>query len=135
MAWLRKHYFPIGLTLGFAVLAVGCLVGKTDDGQVRNRAGLEAVTPVNTAEAQFNRTRIIADLADGFQGSLRIDNIPIPADQLEQPDGLNRLMFVPGDNKVITQLRPRENCAEVTYWPFGQTTAQGQTYRWCFNVV
>lgn len=134
VAWLRKHYFPIGIILGLAVITLGCLAGKTDTGEV-NREGLEGVTPVNTAEAQFNRTRVIADLADGYQGTLKIDDVSIPTNQLEQADGLNRLMFVPGDGKVIGQLRPRENCAEVTYWPLGQSPAEGQSYRWCFNVV
>ena len=132
---LRKVYFPVGIIVGLALFGLAGYFGSTDDGAVRNREGLEAVTPVNTSEAQFSRTLIVADLADGYEGTLKVDDLTIPGNQLEPPDGLNRLSFRPGDGKVISELRPRENCAEVTYRPVGQASSQASTYRWCFNVV
>ena len=121
-------------SLGFFALAG--VFGETDDGSVKAEEGLEAVQPVNRAEAQARQIAVVADLAEGYAGVLSLNDITIPDNQLEPDDGNNRLIFRPGPGKVITELNGRENCASVTYWrvSLGASTA-GPPYRWCFNVL
>jgi len=137
VAFLRKLVFPGLILLGLGFFALAGVFGETDDGSVRSaEEGLEAVQPVNRAEAQARQTAVVADLAPGYLGVLTINDVTIPDNQLEPDDGNNRIIFRPGPGKALTQLNGRENCASVTYWKAsdGASTA-GPAYRWCFNVI
>ena len=135
-AFLRKLAFPGLILLGLGFFVLAGVFGETDDGTVKAEEGLEAVQPVNRAEAQARQIAVVADLADGFAGVLSVNDVTIPDNQLEPDDGNNRLIFRPGPGKVLTTLNGRENCAAVTYWDvsLGASTA-GPAYRWCFNVI
>ena len=135
-AFLRKLAFPGLILLGLGFFVLAGVFGETDDGTVKAEEGLEAVQPVNRAEAQARQIAVVADLAGGFAGVLSINDVTIPDNQLEPDDGNNRLIFRPGPGKVITALNGRENCASITYWQvsLGSSTA-GAPYRWCFNVI
>jgi len=133
---VRKAIFPVAILAGIGMFGLAGFFGRTDDGTPRAQEGLESVQPVSRAEAQARQVTIIADLAPGYAGILKINDVTIPPGQLEQDDGLNKLMFRPGEGKVLTQLNPRENCAEVTYWERSQGSATARPpYRWCFNVL
>ncbi len=132
---LRKAILPAGLLVGLGFFALAGAFGRTDDGQVTDEEGLEAVEPVNTAEAQPRQISVVADLAPGYDGVLRIDSVEIPADQLELDQGLNKLIFRPGDDKVLTGFEPGPVDASVTYWPLEHGRAQSRIYRWSFRVV
>ncbi len=136
MAFLRKLAFPGLILLGLSFFAIAGYFGRTDDGTITDRDGLEAVQPVNQAEAQARQIAVMADLATGYDGVLTINDVAIPTNQLEQDDGNNRLTFRPGPGKVLTELNSRRNCASVQYWLIseGPSTA-GPAYRWCFNVI
>lgn len=136
MAVLRKLAFPALILLGLGFFALAGVFGETSDGSVKAEEGLEAVQPVNRAEAQARQIAIVADLAPGYLGVLTVNDITIPDNQLEQDDGNNRLIFRPGAGKAVTALNGRENCASVSYWrvELGSSTA-GPPYRWCFNVI
>ena len=136
MAVLRKLAFPALILLGLGFFALAGVFGETSDGSVTAEEGLEAVQPVNRAEAQARQIAIVADLAPGYLGVLTINDITIPDNQLEQDDGNNRLIFRPGAGKAVTALNGRENCASVPYWriELGSSSA-GPPYRWCFNVI
>jgi hypothetical protein len=136
VAILRKLAFPGLILLGLGFFALAGVFGVTDDGSVRAEEGLEAVQPINRAEAQARQMTIIADLAANYQGVLSVNDVTIPDNQLEPDDGNNRLMFRPGPGKVVTALNGRQNCATVTYWrvDLGASSA-GPPYRWCFNVL
>ncbi len=132
---LRRLAFPALIVLGLGFFAVAGFFGETDDGSVDTEEGLEAVQPVNRAEAQARQIPVVADLAAGYVGVLSLNDVTIPENQLEPDDGNNRLTFRPGPGKAVTALDARENCAAVTYWriELGASTA-GPAYRWCFNV-
>lgn len=133
---LRKLAFPALVLLGLGFFALAGVFGRTSDGSVDAEEGLEAVQPVNRAEAQARQVAVMADLAPGYVGVLTLNDVSIPEDQLEPDDGNNRIIFRPGDGKVVTELNGRENCASVSYWrvELSPSTA-GPPYRWCFNVI
>jgi hypothetical protein len=131
---LRKAILPVGLLVGLGFFALAGVFGRTDDGVVEEE-GLEAVQPVNTAEAQPRQISVVADLAPGYDGVLRIDDLEIPADQLELDEGLNKLIFRPGDDKVLTRFQPGTVDVSVTYWPLEEGRTSSRVYRWSFKVV
>lgn len=133
---LRKLAFPALILLGLGFFALAGIFGVTDDGSVKAEEGLEAVQPVNRAEAQARQVAVVADLAPGYIGVLTLNDVVIPDNQLEPDDGNNRLIFRPGPGKAVAALDGRQNCASVTYWKAeeGASTA-GPEYRWCFNVI
>lgn len=136
MRWLRRLAFPAVIIVGLGFFVLAGTAGRTSSGGADLGGGLEAVVPVDRAEAQTRQLTIVADLAPGYTGILKVNDITIPNNQLEPDDGLNKLTFRPGEGKVIEQLRPRQNCAEVTYWRIDQGSASaGAPARWCFNVI
>jgi hypothetical protein len=133
--WARKAILPVGIVIGLGFFALAGAFGRTDDGQVKDEEGLEAVAPVNTAEAQPRQTVVVADLASGYDGQLTIDGTVIPRAQMELDQGLNKLIFRPGDGKVVTEFHPGQVNVSITYWPLEQGIQQGRIYRWSFSVV
>ena len=77
----------------------------------------------------------VADLAPGYDGVLRIGEVEIPADQLELDQGLNKLIFRPGEGKVLTRFEPGPVHVSVTYWPLEGGRLQSRIYQWTFKVV
>ncbi|MGI8793490.1 MAG: hypothetical protein ACR2H3_09975 [Acidimicrobiales bacterium] len=75
------------------------------------------------------------EVSTGFTGTLRIDTIEIPEDQIEFTDGINRVSFTPGQGTEVGKLVEGRHCASAVYWP----TAEGRgsvfpAYQWCFIV-
>jgi hypothetical protein len=121
--------------LGLALLvAAGLLSGDGDEPLVGEPA-LEAIFPIDGAEV-VAQDRVGADLQPGYSGELAINGTRVPADQLEQDNGLNQLIFRPGEGKVISALRQNRNCAEIVFWSNrdGRDSA-GPPRRWCFDVL
>lgn len=93
---------------------------------------IRAVSPL-PASLQLRQTEIFVELAPPFRGALTVNGTPVPDDQLDVIEGLNRYAFTPGEGKEIEALPPGRACAVVDYTSV-DPSAQGGTYRWCFNV-
>ena len=83
---------------------------------------------------QLRQIEIFAELQPTYRGTLAVNEIDIPLDQLEIIDGLNRISFTPGEGQEIEELPPGRTCAELTFRPVGQDDVEPGRYRWCFNV-
>ncbi len=93
---------------------------------------IRAVSPL-PASLQLRQTEIFVELAPQFRGALTVNGTPVPDDQLDVIEGLNRYAFTPGEGKEIEELPPGRACAVVDYTSV-DPSAEGGTYRWCFNV-
>ena len=132
---LRRLLLP-GLVVAGVVLFVvaGALSGDGDDPMVGEPA-LEAIFPLEGAEV-VAQDRVGADLQVGYSGALAINGTRIPPEQLEQDNGLNQLVFRPGEGKVISALRQNRNCAEILFWSNREgPDSAGPPRRWCFDVL
>lgn len=97
-------------------------------------SAVRTVSPL-PASLQLRQTEIFVELAPQFTAALTVNGIPVPDDQLDVIEGLNRYSFTPGEGKEIERLPPGRACAVVDYTPVaGAEGATGGSYRWCFNV-
>jgi hypothetical protein len=125
-----------GLVLvGVALFVVAGFLSGDGDEPLVNEPALEAIFPLEGAEV-VAQDRVGADLQVGYSGQLTINGTVVPPEQLEQDNGLNQLVFRPGEGKVITRLRQNRNCAEILFWSNreGRDSA-GPTRAWCFDVL
>lgn len=77
---------------------------------------------------------VFYELGDQYTGTLRLDSVAIPEDQLDVIGGLNRISFTPGSGKEIEALEPGAHTATAVFWPRGEGRAEARSYTWRFNV-
>ncbi len=126
----------ISVLLAFSVAAMYVAFTEHDESpnpRLRPQA-IRAESPL-PASLQLRQTEIFVELTPQFTGALTINGIPVPDDQLDVIEGLNRYAFTPGEGKEIEALPPGRACAEVDYMPVeGAEASSGGSYRWCFTV-
>lgn len=83
---------------------------------------------------QLRQTEIYVELDPTYTGTLAVNGTPIPDDQLDVIEGLNRYSYTPGEGKEIDELAPGRTCAAVTFDLAVTPGGDPGTYRWCFNV-
>jgi len=132
---LRRLLLPGLVLVGLGVLALAALLAADEDEPLVGEPALEAIFPVDGAEV-VAQDRVGADLQVGYSGVLAINGTRVPPEQLEQDNGLNQLVFRPGEGKVITELRQNRNCAEIVFWANSDgPDSAGPPRRWCFDVL
>lgn len=77
---------------------------------------------------------VFYELGDQYTGTLRLDSVTIPMDQLDVISGLNRISFTPGAGKDVETLEPGAHTATAVFWPLGKGRAEARSYTWRFNV-
>ncbi len=75
------------------------------------------------------------DLLSGWEGTLQLNNLEIPRDQLTLTPELARIEFTPGDGKVVEQLQAGLNCVNAIVWPIAEGREAARQIPWCFQVV
>ena len=60
---------------------------------------------------------VFYELGDQYTGTLRLDSVAIPEDQLDVIGGLNRISFTPGSGKEVEALEPGAHTATAVFWP------------------
>ena len=130
---LPRIIISVLLALAFAGLSVAFTMhDDSPNPRLRPRA-VRTVSPL-PASLQLRQTEIFVELAPEYTGTLAVNGIPIPDDQLDVIEGLNRYSFTPGAEKEIEELPPGRACAVVTYTSVAAAAQSSGNYRWCFNV-
>jgi hypothetical protein len=81
---------------------------------------------------------VSATLQSGYSGSLVIDGVQIPDDQLDRVVGLNQISFRPGPGKEIGRFRAGDNTAVVEYWegrPQDRPEKPPYSFGWRFRAA
>ena len=60
------------------------------------------------------------DLLSGWEGTLELNDVEIPMDQLKLTPELAKIEFTPGDGKVVEELRAGLNCVTAIVWPISE---------------
>jgi hypothetical protein len=122
--------------IGLLVLAAQRAdTGEPDTPQATAPEAVEFLTPTRDAEV-LQQAGISADLAVGWTGTLVLNGIEIPEDELVLEPGQNIVAFQPGPGRAVEELAPGRNCAQVIVWPANATRARAQTpVEWCFEVT
>jgi len=126
------------LGAGLAVVIVACVVvlaaqsttnsTNLDDGVV------ERLIPADDAKI-LQQAPVGIDLAPGYEGTLAVNGVPIPDDQLSRTPQLNLIEFEPGPGKEIEQFPAGQNCVVATFWRSETGRTQTTSRAWCFTVV
>jgi hypothetical protein len=126
------------LGAGLAVVIVACVVllAAQSSTNSTNLAGgaVERLIPADD-DKMLQQAPVGIDLAAGYDGTLTVNGVPIPEDQLTRTPQLNLVEFQPGPGKEIEQLPPGENCVVATFWRSETGPAQSSGVSWCFTVV
>jgi hypothetical protein len=127
----------VSVLLAFAVgaLYVGFTSFQDPEPDITNSKNVVDVKPDLNTTAVQRQTRIYAKLKDGFVGSLVVNGVEIPADQVDHLEGANTVGFIPGPGTATGALKPGENCALVFYWRPEESRATAQSYKWCWQVT
>lgn len=123
----------VAVAIGLIVLAA--VSGDDADGRCPGQpAAVELVTP-NCNSSVLQQQRIEADLAPGYEGTLAINGVAIPDDELIVIDALNLLWYELGPGKTIERLDPQINQVTVTYWRSADGPAQSNRWTWVFRAA
>jgi hypothetical protein len=129
------------------VVAYGMASSSDDENQVGTggtREFVESLMPPGGSQLLQQGT-VAIDLVTGWTGELSIDDTVIPAGQLDQgddtpsetvPNGLERISYTPGPDKVLEALPLGPVCAQAVVWERSAGRANSQrTVSWCFEVI
>jgi hypothetical protein len=120
---------------GLVVAAQRADTGEPDNQTAEAPDSVEFLVPEPGSEV-LQQTRIAADLAVGWTGTLVVNGTEIPEDQLIREPGQNVVEFQPGTEQVFEQLPPGRNCAQVIAWPVNESRDRAQApVEWCFEVT
>lgn len=124
----------MSLLLALAGGAIYLSTTLVDESPPRLRpTAVKAVSP-EPGSNQLHQTEIFAELTTSYRGRLAVNGKPIPDDQLQVIQGLNRISFTPGKGREIEALPAGANCAVVSFDPVPGATGEPGSFRWCFNV-
>lgn len=100
-------------------------------------AAIEALDPPPDSPGVPRQQPITVDLLPGWTGTLQINGIEIPEDQLLRTEPLNQFSFQPGPGKEIERLPPGDVLAVAIIWrPLdgGSRDNPARSFRWTFRV-
>lgn len=127
----------VAVAVALLVVAVRSFDDGNDDPVLRSgdQDVVEALIPRRDAQVP-RQSRVGIDLAIGWEGTLVIDGVEIPADQLDVTPELGLIEYTPGDGKAVEELQPGQNCVSAVIWRSqdGRGVAD-RTIPWCFEVV
>jgi len=136
-----KSPWPRRIAIWGAVLfAIGLIVWgfMRDSGREgTNLAGgdaVDALIPEDGAET-LAQSQIGLDLAPGYTGTLSINGIEVPEDELVDDRQQYRLIWTPSENSSLGDLPPGENCAQASIWRIEDGPDNARVVSWCFNVT
>lgn len=135
--------FKIGAVVVLAVaitlfaIAVRSLGDGGDDPVLRggDAAIVENLIPRRDAQVP-QQSNVGIDLVTGWAGTLVIDGVEIPGDELQVTPEIGLIEFTPGDGKAVEALDAGQNCVSAVIWKVsdGRGVAD-RTIPWCFEVV
>jgi hypothetical protein len=133
-----RIFVGVGLLVAAAAMAAAVIRTQTDEETPATQSGrrdvVEHLKPFQNAQV-LRQAEMGADLAPGYEGTLIVNDIPIPQDQLRLVPEQNEVYFTPGDGKVIEELPGGRTCVVVVAWQSSLGRgADDQRTRWCFDV-
>jgi hypothetical protein len=75
------------------------------------------------------------DLVSGWTGTLLVNGVEIPQDELTLTPELALIEFSPGDGRAVEELATGRNCVTAVVWPIAQGRGSAEQIPWCFDVV
>jgi hypothetical protein len=149
--WLRRLVILALLAVAVAALAYGAANDDTGPPGVDPDPAIVAQFPAPDARA-LRQTQVGAELKPGYDGRLVVNGVEIPEDQLEgaidpssvspeelrrygiRPNNRHRVIFQPGDGKVIEELPQGEVVIVLRYFRERRSEDSGRSVTWTITV-
>ena len=119
------------LVAGGAILVAS---HETSQSQAQFDNGVVEQLIPNNGDKILQQDQVGIRLADGYTGSLVVNGLPVPDDQVDKVQALNEVLFQPGDGKVVQDWPAGQNCVVASYWKY-ETPADVSSHTWCFSGV
>jgi hypothetical protein len=96
---------------------------------------VENLLPRRNAQVP-QQSNVGIDLVNGWEGTLVIQGVEIPKDELQITPEIGLIEYTPGEGKTIEELEAGQNCVSAIIWRIrdGRGVAD-RTIPWCFEVV
>ena len=134
-----RYRLLIAVLLVGAAVALFAGVRATDGGD--DDAGpsadiVERLIP-RTGDEVLRQAELGVDLAPGYDGTLIVNGVEIPAEEQRRVPEQNQVFFTPADGKVVERLNAGRNCAAALVWKAseGRGSANDRTFTWCFEAT
>ncbi len=119
------------------IIVAGSLFGLTrlSSGPSQPVNSIVESTDPKDGDKILQQGQITVDLLAGWDGTLSIDQRPIPDDQLVKVREQGLIKFQPGPGKAFEYFPAGQNCMTLTYWQTLTGPDQSFTKQWCFTVI
>ena len=116
-----EHPARVAVVVVIAVVAVnaaifGALAQRSGPAAKQRPPAIQDLFP-QEGELQVPQAPVGADLINEYTGQLVIDGNVIPQDQITGDPTLGQVIFEPGPNKDLRELRKGAHNAVIEYWP------------------
>ena len=95
---------------------------------------IEQLYPARDSEV-LQQQQVGIDLGPSYTGTLVINGIEIPEEQLQRRPELSQVFFQPGDDLAVEELAPGRNCVTAVVWRLTESREDSRTVNWCFEVT
>lgn len=133
--------FKLAVAAVLVVLAVVAVIAyqEIDTSNGSNTTGgnpsfVERVIPDRDSQLLQQGT-VGIDLKTGWDGTLTINGVAIPEDQLDVTESFNLVQFTPGEGKALRALPIGKICATATVWQEAAGKRSSRPVTWCFEVI
>ena len=100
-----------------------------------DRAVVENLIPRRNAQVP-QQSSVGIDVVTGWEGTLVVDGIEIPRDQLVLTPEIGLIEFTPAPGTAVEELDPGQNCVSAIIWRISDGRGvDDRTIPWCFEVV
>ncbi|MDQ1397960.1 MAG: hypothetical protein QOG64_3219 [Acidimicrobiaceae bacterium] len=131
---LRRVVISLILAGALVLLGYGFSSGRdATKPPVFTDSAVEGTYPKD-GDFELRQFRIGIDLASGYTAELRLDNVPIPKDQVEVVVGLDQYFYQPGPGTATGALAPGRHCASATIVKVTDPNDTGHPFAWCFQT-
>ena len=95
---------------------------------------VEQLFPARDSEV-LRQQQVGIDLGPTYTGTLVINGVEIPEEQLQRRPELNQVFFQPGEDLAVEELTPGRNCVTAIVWKETESRDDSRTVNWCFEVT
>ncbi|HLM65022.1 MAG TPA: hypothetical protein VK306_12040 [Acidimicrobiales bacterium] len=127
------------LTAAIAAFAAAFLaLDRNDDDPILSSGGadeyVEALLPARNSQVPQQET-VGIDLIASWTGTLSVNGVEIPPDELQVTQELGLVQFTPGDGRAVEELRTGQNTIVATVWPLEEGREAATNVTWSFEAI
>ena len=129
----------LGVLVAAGAMAAAVIRTETDEETPATQSGKRTVVEhlIPRAGSEILRQQELGvDLAPGYEGTLVINDVEIPRDQLRLVPEQHQVFFTPGEGKIIEELPAGRTCVVAIAWRTAVGRgADDERTTWCFDVT